>query len=361
MKKTIITFISMLLLLSVFLTLLAGCRLIPDADGTSETPTPGPDPDSGIVPVLPLAIPTEVSFDSDTYILSWSAVEHASAYLIWYNGTEILVDVNDAQEQLTISATENSFKVKAIGDKSYYSDSDWSAEVSYILPVQQLSVFEKVNLKLAQVAEEEKMELVSVIGIMYANVAGNNYGDNIIIGALCTKDDVTSYYNFIFKCPGHSSVEEILNDFDNATLQRCVKRKIVEYNSIHHLLNSHDFEGSEILKRFFDAGYTITCLAGCVLEGKKEGSKFVFEVIGTFAATREGADAQYFTTQIRIKVSATSSNVVRNYEDSLEFGDYRTLADVDTVLHQNAGTMSYIGEWASKNGGPDSPSTERKW
>ena len=153
---------------------------------TPVNPDPGPGP---IVSVVQLETPEQVAFNSENYVLTWDEVENASAYTIYYNGEETTVDANDTQEQITITAEDNVFKVKAVGDGEYYSDSEWSEEVTYSIDQQQeqgggqqqqQSVFEKVNLKVAQAAQEEGLKLESVLGISYVNLDGNKYGDNII-------------------------------------------------------------------------------------------------------------------------------------------------------------------------------------
>ena len=66
-------------------------------------------------------------------LLSWSAVDNASSYVVNVNGTEY-AGITDTSYQL--SAGEYVLKVKAIGDKITYFDSDYSSEKAVLIQPQ---------------------------------------------------------------------------------------------------------------------------------------------------------------------------------------------------------------------------------
>ena len=327
---------------------------------TPVNPDPGPGP---IVSVVQLETPEQVAFNSENYVLTWDEVENASAYTIYYNGEETTVDANDTQEQITITAEDNVFKVKAVGDGEYYSDSEWSEEVTYSIDQQQeqgggqqqqQSVFEKVNLKVAQAAQEEGLKLESVLGISYVNLDGNKYGDNIIFQTVCSKNGVSKNYELAFKNEGYtSSVQEMLNNFDSATFNGSTSSKIVNYDSAQYLLNSNSFDGR--MEELKNQGYEISVINSVVREGTKVGSKFRFEIVGTYKAEREG-DVKYFTSTNRIDVLSPSSDAGYNYEGFLSSDKYRTVTETSFTEHEAGSTLDYISEWASRNGASASAS-----
>lgn len=316
---------------------------------TPVNPDPGPGP---VVTVVQLETPEQVAFNSENYVLTWDEVDNASAYTIYYNGEETTVDANDTQEQITITAEDNVFKVKAVGDGAHYSDSEWSEEVTYSIEQnqdqdQQQSVFEKVNLKVAQIAQERGLKLESIIGISSVNLEGDDYGDHIVFQTICSKNGVSSNYELSFKNEGHTaSIEDLLNNFDSAVFGNSSKDTIVDFDSAQYLLNSGAYDGH--MEELKNQGYEISVVSSAVREGSKVGSKFRFEIVGTYRAERDG-DVKYFTSTNRIDILNPSTKESRNYQDSLEFEDLRTVTETAFMEHEAGGTLEYMNEWAVRN------------
>ena len=314
-----------------------------------ENPDPGPGP---AVSVVPLGTPGQVAFNSDSYVLSWSKVDNATAYTVYYNGTEITVDASNTQKQITVTAQDNVFKVKAVGDGAYYSDSEWSQEVTYRVEQgtsqdQQRSVFEKINLRVAQIAQERGLTLESIVGISSIALEGDDYGDHIIFQTICSKNGVSSNYELSFKNEGHtSSIEDLLNNFDLAVFGNSSKDKIIDYNSAQYLLNSGAYAGQ--MEELKNQGYEISVISSVVREGAEVGSKFRFQIVGTYKAEKDG-DVRYFTSTNRIDILSPSTKESRNYHDSLEFEDLRTVTETSYLEHEAGGTLEYITEWAARN------------
>ncbi len=314
-----------------------------------------PPPDTGSTPIIQLETPQEVSFDIESYILSWKAVENAGAYTIFYNGTETTVDTSDTYEQITLIAEENVFKVKAAGDGSYYSDSKWSKEVKYVMETQQeQSVFEKVNLKLAQAAQSESLTLEKIIGISYVSLEPNKYGDHVSFETICSKDGVSYNYELSFKNDGYtSSFEELFQHFESATYNSSYKNKIVDYDSARYLIEGGIYNPSSLdgkMEELRLQGYEITVISSAVREGEKVGSKFRFEIVGTYKAVL-GSDVKYFTSTNKIDILQPSSNESYNYEGFLGYAEeeYSTVTERSYVEHEEGATWLYMEEWASKN------------
>ena len=318
---------------------------------TPVNPDPGPGP---VVTVVQLETPEQVAFNSENYVLTWDEVDNASAYTIYYNGEETTVDANDTQEQITITAEDNVFKVKAVGDGYHYSDSEWSEEVTYSIEQnqdqnqdQQQSVFETVNLKIAQVAQERGLKLESIVGISSVNLEGDDYGDHIVFQTICSKNGVSSNYELSFKNEGHtSSIEDLLNNFGSAVFGNSSKDTIVDFDSAQYLLNSGAYAGR--MEELKNQGYEISVVNSVVREGSKVGSKFRFEIVGTYRAERDG-DVKYFTSTNRIDILNPSTKESRNYQDSLEFEDLRTVTETSFMEHEAGGTLEYMNEWAVRN------------
>ncbi len=346
--QTIYNAITLIVVFAV--VIVAGIFVFKLIKGNDDTPPS----DTGIPPIIQLETPQEVSFDSENYILSWETVENASAYTIYYNGAEIPVDANDTYKQITLIAEENVFKVKAIGDGSYYSDSGWSQEVTYTIDNQQQeqSIFDKVNLKLAQAAQSQGLTLEKIIGISYFDLeADNEYGDHVRFQTICSYKGVSYNYELSFKNDGYtSSYEELLMHFDSATYNGEAKYKIVDYDSAYFLLhrgmqNNDPFD--EKMEELRLQGYEISAISSVTREGKKVGSKFRFEIVGTYKAVL-GSDVKYFTSINRIDILQPSSDEGHNYETFVASDKYSTVTETTYIEHEEGFTWLYMEEWVAK-------------
>lgn len=317
----------------------------PNQPGGPGTNPVGPGTD---IVAVQLEAPEQLAFNDQNYILSWEEVDNATGYTIYYNGQETTVDADDTQEHITITSEDNYFKVKALGDGELYKDSEWSQEISYTMEKdQEQSVFEKVNLKLAQSAQDEGLKLESVIGISYVDLAANEYSENIVFQTICSKNGVSSNYEFSYKNDGYTaSIEELLENFDHATFKSKLKKDTVDYQSAQYLINSKLYAGQ--MAELYNQGYEISVINSAVREGKKVGSKFRYEIVGTYKAERDG-DVKYFTSINRVDIANPSSDASYNYEVFLAAEDLRTLTETEFIMHEPGETLEYMGEWAAKN------------
>ena len=130
--------------------------------GNSESQSSKIQPNELVAPVL--------SFNAETCTLSWTIDTRCNEYEIDYNGTLISVGKVDSYV-IALSATENVFKVRAVGEDIYYT-SAWSNAISYTVPEAELTTYQKINAKLAECAKEKEFkefEFIKVIGIYYAS------------------------------------------------------------------------------------------------------------------------------------------------------------------------------------------------
>lgn len=88
--------------------------------------------------ILRLDIPSNVSFDSNTYTLSWNEVVHADGYKIDINGKVIQSGTNEYHYIPTSKTT--TFKVQATDSTNEYIASNWSTDCSYTIPHGQVSL-----------------------------------------------------------------------------------------------------------------------------------------------------------------------------------------------------------------------------
>lgn len=300
-------------------------------------------PGTDIVAVQ-LHAPEQLEFNNENYILSWEEVDNATGYTIYYNGQETTVDADDTQEHITITAEDNYFKVKALGDGEIYQDSDWSQEISYSIEKQdEQSVFEKVNLKLAQTAQDKNLNLESVIGISKLDLENNR----IVFQTVCSKNGVSSNYEFHYRNDGYTaSAEEFLANFENVTEIGNVKNDTVNYQSAQYLINSKLYTGQ--MAELYNQGYEISVVTSTVRKGQKSGSQLRYEIVGTYKAER-GDEVKYFTSVNRVDIKNASSADNYNYEVFLAAEDLRTLTEVSFIMHEPGETLEYMGEWADKN------------
>ena len=347
MKKTITKKLLALLSATFMLATCAACSCDSEylsgsdspslSDTTSDT---APEQSDTATPIV-LQSPHHLSFDEESFILSWETVDNAVCYLIDHNG-EIL-EVYGEETYVIPTDGENTFKVQAIGDGENYINSAWSEELVYEAPVQQ-SVYEKVNAKLAEAATAEGLVLEKVLGIIEVDLESDNY--HILFQTICSNKGVSAYYDMSFHHANPVSVYEILNTFELATFHRKLKKDIVEYKSAESIVESGLYVGT--MEDFKNRGYEISAIQTAVQEGQKAGSRFTFYVVGTFKAYTE-YDVQYFTVKYAVTILQPSVDMLYNYEVFLYTAALHELTEISCLLHTEYETLEYIEAWAKEN------------
>ena len=112
-----------------FLSVLGLCFILPCFFLLSAcTKTPPTEPEE---PAEPIKLNASVATLNDD-VVSWTAVSNASSYEISVNNSTNTIAITITQYTLTDGQT---FKVRAVGDGTNYSTSDWSNLVTYTEPV----------------------------------------------------------------------------------------------------------------------------------------------------------------------------------------------------------------------------------
>ncbi len=308
--------------------------------GNSESQSSKIHPNELVAPVL--------SFDAETCTLSWTTDTRCNEYEIDYNGTLISVGEVDSYV-IALSATENIFKVRAVGEDIYYT-SAWSNEISYTVPEAELTTYQKINAKLAEIAKGKGVEFIKVIGISYASLEKNWRDVNLIFDTICNIGENELNFSIGLAVKGETITEKfdklISSEYDWIGI---IKYNIVDYDTAKYLIDNKPVDGE--MQALKDQGYTLSVLSSCVREGKKVGSTFQFEVVATYKAVL-GDQTRYFTSINEIKVTNPSSEDKNNYINCVRVPAYRTITETDFVWHEENGTMAYMAEWIFYNDVP---------
>ena len=75
------------------------------------------------------------------------------------------------------------------------------------------SLYNKVNIKLAEAAKQYNYEFVSVIGISYANLNVGNLNQNITVETLCKVNNRFCNVQYNFNCSSYTSLQEMIENF----------------------------------------------------------------------------------------------------------------------------------------------------
>lgn len=344
-SKKIIAFLLALIILATVL-MLSSCKLklpnLTDTDSGSE---------EGM-----LATPQNVSFNEDTNEVSWEGVENATGYLLWVNGNTYEIGAGDLSKKIVLFEEKNEFKVKAVGDGEEFTDSNWSLSLVYTMTVQaEESLYNKVNIKLAEAAKGDGYEFVRVVGISYASLKTGNLSQNITFETLCEVDEKMHNVQYNFNCSSYETIQEMIENFDTAKLGTSLKNKTIAYESAESLLKSGSYDGK--MQELKNHGYQITVLDSVVREGSFYGDVLEFEIVGTYKATKAGADDVYFSSIMCVDILNPSRNEVSNYTTFLEYEQYRNVTETEYVLHEKSTTLDYILDWEQKSVEEQVPST----
>ena len=371
-SKKIIAFLLALIILATVL-MLSSCKLklpnLTDTDTGSE---------EGM-----LATPQNVSFNEDTNEVSWEGVENATGYLLWVNGNTYEIGAGDLSKKIVLFEEKNEFKVKAIGDGEEFTDSNWSLSLVYTMTVQaEESLYNKVNIKVAETVKDNGYELIRVVGISSARLEATGSGENICFEVVAQKsgklynlqvrygwDDAETVQEMIENIDKAAPIKTYINKVKMATynaknavtqLDKYDKNNLNEdgsYKSAESLLKSGSYDGK--MQELKNHGYQITVLDSVVREGYDVGSKFRFEIVGTYKATKAGADDVYFSSINRVDILDPSRNEVANYTTFLEYEQLglRTVTETKYVLHEKSTTLDYILDWEQKSVEEQVPST----
>lgn len=294
-----------------------------------------------------LATPMGVRYDAESHTLRWSAVENAVGYTVSQNGREHTLDATVTELPVLLTASSTVFRVKANGDQGNHLDSEWSEPYTHTVNPEEETLYQRVNFILSEFARKYDYELLQIIGI----------GD-----PFCGKDDGVPYVRFdvetiavtggkqknlryMIRKRNISSIDDAIQTLSVEDVVNGDPDSIVDYDSADFYARSDAYAGK--MQELKNEGYTITAVAGCTREGEKVGSKFRYEFVGTYKATR-GNEVLYFTSTNRADILEPAANPRLNYEEILRYPHYRKITETAFMLHESGSSLQYMEEWAKE-------------
>lgn len=242
--------------------------------------------------ILRLDIPSNVSFDSNTYTLSWNEVAHADGYNIDINGKVIQSGTNEYHYIPTSKTT--TFKVQATDSTNEYIASNWSTDCSYTIPQGQVSLAalnafvggmmngnRQVEKVISIYPEGNRLYTTAKFGNGWVYFLENDYSS-----------DITSLKSIINNSDyGISSY--ILNSYEAK-----------DYDSISYYLRSDTYKGA--LEDYRQQGYTF----GVVNSQSYRMSSGTMG-IGTLFKLTNGLDVKYVASGLEFYISDTATESVK--------------------------------------------------
>ena len=144
-------------------------------------------------PLLNTSAPTNLSYDDETYILSWDIVENADSYNVSINDDDELVVEDNKVFYVPINQTSE-FKIKALDSTGEYQSSKWSNSLTYTIKENEIS-YASVSAFVSTMMPSD-CKLVKLI--------------NISIDS----NDNKTYTNAVFKRDGKLSVYELRTGYN---------------------------------------------------------------------------------------------------------------------------------------------------
>lgn len=264
---------------------------------------------------------TNLSYDENTYILSFDAVEEADSYYISINDDDDYFETSENSYFYVAKDPITTFKVQALaeienedGTLSLYK-SDWSESLTYTIPANEVS-YASVNAFVSTMLPGG-FELKKLVNISI--------------------DDNKLLTNAVFESDGELKVYELSTqyDFTIESLSDVVKDKapytrilnkydIANYDSASSLVKSNSYVGQ--MEEYRQQGYTFKVVSQQV--GKFSNDNSEFKVFATYKATN-GEETKYINSTLQIGIPATSSNEKANYTTKLENEEDRILREID--------------------------------
>lgn len=295
-----------------------------------------------------LNTPSEISYNLDDGYLTWAKVDNVESYAIDYNGVTYISTENKLA--ITLTATENKFKVKAMADGKNYFDSTWSEVYTYTIQQTELSTYQKVCIKLKECVKTKNYNLLKIATINYASVTPHSEGYNLSFTTLCGSGG--SYRSLVvnLKINGCSTVSELFENIDNATLVGKITSNYAETNnSAQKLIESNSFYAGGELEYLRNLGYNISVVSAVTLSGwEHESTQFRFEIHGTYKAVK-GETTLYFTVKNYVYVLNKSTDVedvanLYHYETAVANPSARNLYEIGFILYEDEGLIDFVKE-----------------
>ena len=256
-----------------------------------------------------LKAPTNLSYDDETYILSWDIVEHADSYNVAINGKNQVVTENELFYVPTEQTTE--FKIQALDSTGEYKSSNWSSVLTYTIPENEVS-YASVNAFVSTMLPSD-YKLTKLVNISIED-------NELLTNAVFERDDELKVYELSTK---YDFTIESLSDVVNerAAYTRILDRyDIANYNSAESLLKSNSYVGQ--MEELRQQGYSFEVVSQQV--GKTADLDKSYNIYATYKLTND-KDVKYVNSIVNAVIKNTSPNEKTNYTTRVENAEDRFL------------------------------------
>ena len=241
--------------------------------------------------ILRLDIPSNVSFDSNTYTLSWNEVAHADGYKIDINGKVVQSGTNEYHYVPTSKTT--TFKVQATDSTNEYIASNWSTDCSYIIPQGQVSLA-ALNAFVNGMMNSHQVEKVISI-----------YPEGNCLYTTAKFDNGLVYYLENDYSSDITSLKSIINNGDYGISSYILNSyEAKDYDSISYYLRSDTYKGA--LEDYRQEGYTFDVVNS---QSYRMGSGSM-GIASLFKLTN-GSDVKYVASGLKFYIKDTAKESVK--------------------------------------------------
>lgn len=246
---------------------------------------------------LKLDIPSNVSFDSKTYTLSWNEVAHADGYNIDINGKVVQSGTNEYHYVPTSKTTI--FKVQATDSTNEYTASNWSTDCSYTIPQGQVSLAALNTFVSGMMNGNRQVEKVISI-----------YPEGNRLYTTAKFGNGRVYYLENDYSSDITSLKSIINNGDYGISSYILNSyEAKDYDSISYYLRSDTYKGA--LEDYRQEGYTFDV----VNSQSYKASSTAMGIYTLFKLTK-GEDVKYVDSSMYFVVQDTANESVK-YTTSL--------------------------------------------
>ena len=259
-----------------------------------------------------LKAPTNLSYDDETYILSWDIVENADSYNVSINDDDELVVEDNKVFYVPINQTSE-FKIKALDSTGEYQSSKWSNSLTYTI-------------------KENEISYASVSAFVSTMLPGD-YNLKKLVNISIDSNENMVYTNAVFERDSELKVYELNTAYNTEinSLKDAIEIKnagtrilhyydIANYDSANSLLKSNSYVGQ--MEELRQQGYTFEVVSQQV--GKTYVDNSVFNIYATYKLTN-GDEVKYVNSMITAVIESLSYIEKTNYTTRVENPEDRIL------------------------------------
>ena len=259
-----------------------------------------------------LKAPTNLSYDDETYILSWDIVENADSYNVSINDDDELVVEDNKVFYVPINQTSE-FKIKALDSTGEYQSSKWSNSLTYTI-------------------KENEISYASVSAFVSTMLPGGFTLRKLINISIDSNENMV-YTNAVFESDSELKVYELRTGYNSQinSLREAININnvgteiinyydIANYDSANSLLKSNSYVGQ--MEELRQQGYTFEVVSQQVGTSNQEGSNF--RIYATYKVWN-GLDTKYVNSIMIVGINRVSPIEKTNYTTRVENPEDRIL------------------------------------